>query len=100
VYVTDENYMVIDSLFEDDLLILPPALNEDDSIVATEEFSKAAELTKEKIDKIRPSKYLISRAFINTADAENDCYAKFYSDYYLDFKIKATVDLRINSRDL
>ena len=65
----------------------------------SEEFSKAAEFSKKKIEKIKPSKYLISRAFVNTADAEEDGYAKFYSDYYIDFKIKATADLRINSRD-
>ncbi len=98
-YFLDRNYVVLDSLFEDERLLLPPALTEDDSIVANEVFSKSIEFTKAKIERIKPATQIISRAYINTSDAKEDGYAKFHSNYFIDFKIKATADLRINSRD-
>lgn len=98
-YFLDDNYVVLDSLFADEILLLPPALTEEDSIVSNEVYSRSVEFTKAKIEGIKPATWILTRAYINTSDAKEDGYAKFYSNYFIDFKIKATADLRINSRD-
>ncbi len=99
VYFLDENYTVLDSLYEEDSFLLPATLNESFMVEDRVEQSKSAEFTKEKIDAIKPSKYLRVKASSTTAGAETDNYVKFYSYYTVDFKLKMKADLTINSRE-
>jgi hypothetical protein len=99
MYFADQDTVVLDSLFADDAFLLPPLLNAEDIVEEPSEFSKSAELTKEKLQRIEATKHLIVKASVNSAGADLDKYVKFYSYYTVDFKLKMKADMTINSRD-
>ncbi|MFW5644412.1 MAG: hypothetical protein ACOCZL_00730 [Bacteroidota bacterium] len=99
VYFLDENSNTLDSLFLNDDLLLPASLDEDSKVDEATEQSKSVEFTKEKIDRIRPTKELLVKATATTADPDSDLYVKLYSYYAVDFKLKMKADLIVNSRD-
>ncbi|MGC9343925.1 MAG: hypothetical protein ACP5E3_14570, partial [Bacteroidales bacterium] len=72
MYFADENYVILDSLFTDDAFLLPPLLNAEDRVEEPREYSKIAEFTKEDLQKIEPTKYLIINASVNTTDSQLD----------------------------
>ena len=101
VYFADADYQIIDSLFvDDDLLMQGAPLDENDKVRESVHEEKSVELTRNKIENIKPTEYLIIKAASNTKNAEVGRYTKFYSYYTIDFQIKSKVDLKINSRDL
>ncbi len=100
VYFADGNYQVIDSLFHDDDLFLAGALLDgNDKVLQSVENAKAIEFTHERVEAIKPTKYLMVRASVNTKDASAGKYVKFYSYYTIDFKLKLKANVTINSRD-
>lgn len=99
VYFLDENSNTLDSLFSNDDLLLPASLDEESKVDQATEQSKSVEFTKEKIERIKPTRELLIQATGTTADPESDLYVKFYSYYTVDFKLKMKADLTINSRD-
>ena len=101
MYFADSAYQVIDSLFHDDDLLLAGALlNSEDKVSEPVANSKAIEFTAERINAIKPSKYVMMRANINTKDALSGKYVKFYSYYTVGFKLKLKADLTLNSSTL
>ncbi len=97
MYFADENYNVLDSLFLDNDLLLPAALlDSEDKVSERVESSKAVEFTAERMEAIKPSKFIMLRASVNTKDAASGKYVKFYSFYNVDFKLKVRAKLTLN----
>lgn len=99
MFFADQDTVVIDSMFTNDDFILPPSLNTADIVEQPTEYSKFVEFTKADLEKLQPTKFLIVRASVNTANIQQDKYVKFYSFYTVDFKLKMKADMTINSRD-
>lgn len=101
VFFTDENYVVLDSLFHDSNFLLKGAeLDANDKVTNAIQEEKSIEISTARIDKIKPTKKLLVRATINSKDAELNKYVKYYSYYTLDFKLNLSAKLKINTRDL
>lgn len=100
LFFTDANYNYLDSMFVDDAFIISPTLNAQDEVDNPEVYTKSVEFDTDKFEKIKPTKFIIIRANIMTAEATLGKPVKFYSYYDISFKLKLTADLRINSRDL
>jgi hypothetical protein len=101
VFFTDSSYVVLDSLFVGNSVLLnPAAVNVNGKVSKAEDFKKSVELSKERLTGIRKTKFAIFRAKLNTSNASAGQYVKFYSYYKLDFKMSVKTNLTINSRKL
>jgi len=100
IYMLDENYSVLDSLFVSDPPFLPPSVvDQDGRLIQAMEKSSSADFHTEKLGKLEVTRYLLVDARIVTSGSGNQ-YVKFYSDYSLDFEISIYANLRINTREL
>jgi hypothetical protein len=101
IYFTDANYAVLDSLFTGSSVFLKaPAVNTDGKVTQPGDFKKTVEVTKNRLDKIRNTKFAIFKADFNTSNAASGQYVKFYSYYKLDFELSVKTNMIINSRNL
>lgn len=103
IILTDENYNPIDSVFTDDDLVLEAAsLDADDKVLSPIQKTKSAVFNYDRIQSIKPTKYMIVKARMNTTNYENDPdqYVKIYSYYTLDFNVRVRVGARINTREI
>ena len=100
VYLLDSNRTVIDSVFDDDVIILGASLVDDQGILtqAVEETAVAT-FPVEKLGKLREVFYMQFEARMITSELGGK-FVKFYSDYSLDFKLSMYANLRINTREL
>jgi len=94
VYFTDENYMILDSLFENSRFNLKPGIGSGKEIESVE--SKVTiKLSGERMDKILDAKYLIPSVLFNTTDAANNVNIKLYSTFEFGLKLSAKADMEI-----
>jgi hypothetical protein len=94
VYFTDENYMILDSLFENSRFNLKPGIGSGKEIESVE--SKVTiKLSGERMDKILAAKYLIPSVLFNTTDAANNVNIKLYSTFEFGLKLSAKADMEI-----
>jgi hypothetical protein len=103
IIFTDENYSPIDSVFLDDDLVLEAAsLDAEDKVLSPVKKTKSAVFDHDRIQAIKPTKYIIITAKINTTNYQTDPdqFVKFYSYYTLDFNVRARAGARINTREL
>ncbi|MCK4991576.1 MAG: hypothetical protein KAS29_13860, partial [Bacteroidales bacterium] len=100
VYLLDSNRTVIDSVFDDDVIILGASLVDDQGILtqAVEETAVAT-FPVEKLGKLQEVFYMQFEARMITSELGGK-FVKFYSDYSLDFKLSMYANLRINTREL
>lgn len=100
VYLMDEFYQVMDSLFEDETVILEASeVDGEGRLVQAGEESITAPLPPEKLGILEEVRYLLVQARVNTSD-EGNVDVKVYSEYTLDFDLSLFARLRLNSREL
>jgi len=100
MYFADSTYQVVDSLFHDnDLLLAGALLDSNEKVSEASENTKAVEFTIARLEALKPVKYAFIRARVNTKDASQGKYVKFYSYYTVDFKLKVKANLTLNSKD-
>jgi len=94
VYFVDENYIVIDSLFENNRFDLKPGIGSGKEIESVE--SKVTiELSGDRMDKILAAKYLMPSVLFNTTNAANNVNVKLYSTFEFGLKLSAKADMEI-----
>jgi hypothetical protein len=99
VYFTDASYVVLDSMFRDDDVLLEPATVVNEKVTAPKNLIKQVEYTPADLEKIKPTKFIRYRASINTPTTGTG-YFKFYSDYTVGIKLSVKANVRINSTEL
>jgi hypothetical protein len=98
VYFADENYSIVDSIFDVRHLIHAGTDTDGDGIVEPlEDDPVEAELSRTKIDHLAISRYIILNGRLATASIEIPENFKFYSYYFLDAYIGVVGDLELNS---
>ncbi len=101
VYFTDINHFVLDSMFTENKVLLEPAIiGADDIVDGKTSLVRKIEFTDEKLENMKPVKFAIVSAKLNSAKADENRYVKILSDYSIDFKLKLKASLDINTRDL
>ena len=94
VYFLDSNYVIIDSLFDKLLDILPADVN--NGIVNTPSETKVTvDIPENKMDHVLNAKYLMPNLILRTTDAENFVPVKLYSTYDLGIKMSAKMNLEL-----
>ncbi len=104
LYFADENYVVLDSLVNDPRgkFLDAAQVGAFDRVTAVTRDTVQREFIVDELEndfeKIRPTKYGMIRAEVNTAgDALQN--VKFFSDYTVDFSIAMDVDVQYNSEE-
>ncbi len=101
VYLTDENYVQIDSIFNGDNNHFQPAKTDSDgNLISKTSISHKTEFSGDKINNFKNIKFAIISVKVNTPETEQNRYIKFFSEYSIDYKIKLKADLTIDSKDL
>ncbi len=94
IYFLDENYLIIDSLFDTRLDILPASVS--NGVVNTPSKTTATvNIPENKMDNVLNAKYLMPNLILRTTDAENLLPVKLYSTYDLGIKMSAKMDLEL-----
>ena len=100
VYLEDENNVVLDSLFDNNGIILGPSLTDSDGkLIEATEDENSASFDNEKIEVLDDVVFTrLSATMITTKGDE--VFVKIYSQHSLDFEISIWANLRLNTRDL
>jgi len=103
-YFADENFTVLDSLFDDvndegRIIIGGMDTDGDEKVDPNENDPVEVEFTREKIDNISGSQYLIMQGRINTTNFEQKENVKIYASYFLDAHIGIIGDLEVNTAE-
>ena len=100
VYLLDEFYQVLDSVFGDNQVLLAASeVDQEGKLIQAGEEANTAIFPAEKLGKFEEIRYLQVHARMNTSELGSKD-VKLYSDYSLDFKLSLFADLIINSRAL
>jgi hypothetical protein len=100
VYLLDEFYQVLDSVFGENVVILAASeVDQEGKLIQAGEEANTAIFPAEKLGKLEEIRYLQVQARMNTSELGSKD-VKLYSDYSLDFKLSLFADLFINSREL
>ncbi|MCK4880243.1 MAG: hypothetical protein KAS82_06275 [Bacteroidales bacterium] len=100
VYLLDETYMVLDSVFDGDPVFLTSSdVDSEGRLLAASEDSNSINFPAEKLGTLEQTQFIRIEARMVTSGA-GDQFVKFYSDYSLDFEISFYANLRINTREL
>jgi len=100
VYLLDEFYQVLDSVFLDNQVLLAASeVDQEGKLILAGEEVNTAIFPVEKLGKLEEIRYLQVHARMNTSEMGSKD-VKLYSDYSLDFKLSLYADLIINSREL
>jgi len=100
VYLMDEFYQVMDSLFEENQIVLAASqVDGEGKLVQAGEETTRVELPPEMLGILEDVHYLQVLARVNTSE-EGSKDVKWYSDYTLDFDLSLFASLKINSREL
>ncbi len=99
IYMTDSNYMAIDSLFDEG----PKLIVESGEVSGGRVVNKTEKITHitiddNDLDKYEDVKYAIIAIKLNTFEESSQTSVTFYSDYELDIAIGAEADLYIHQR--
>lgn len=98
IYFADENYVVVDSVFEARQLILAGTDKNGDGIVEPLENDPVeVPLSRMQIDHLATCHYLIINGILSTSNFEIPENVRFYSYYFLDAYIGIVGDLELNS---
>lgn len=100
MYFTDENYAVLDSIFDEQRLIEAAVDTDGDGKVdPVQNDPIEAEFTRTKIDNISGTRYIFLTGRINTTnyDMVPPESVKFYKDYFIDAYIGVIGDIELNS---
>jgi hypothetical protein len=100
VVFTDENYAVLDSMFEESKFLLSATLDANDVVTEKTNIDKVIEFTEDRLESIRTAKQAIVKMNFSTANANENRYVKFFSDYRFDYKLRLRTNLTLNTRDL
>lgn len=103
-YFMDGNYTVLDSMFTDvndegRIITAASDTDGDGKVDPFENEPVEVEFTREKIDNISGSKYLILHGRLNTTNYEQKENVKIYASYYLDAHIGIIGDLEVNTAE-
>jgi hypothetical protein len=100
VYMLDEFFTVVDSVFEGDSAFLPASeVDEDGKLLRASENSNGISFPTERLGSFEDIRYFLIEATLLTSGSGNQ-FVKFYSDYSLDFEISLYANFRINTREL
>ncbi len=100
IYLLDESYAVLDSLFDGVPPLLPSSeVDPDGRLVSASEKDNRINFPTERLGILEQISYLRVEARIVSAGS-GDQFVKFYSDYSLDFEISFFANFRINTREL
>lgn len=101
VYLTDENYTYIDSIFNEENYSFPAAkVDREGNLLSKTSFLYEKEFSGDRINKLKNVKFAIASAKLKTPDFDENRYVKFFSFYVIDYKIKLKADMIIDSNDL
>jgi hypothetical protein len=101
IYFVDENYAVLDSLFDNNLNINPALVGSDGKVGETEHIDddNTISLNGAKIKNLLKAKHLIPNIVFNTTDSDNNVDVKLYSDYSFGLKMGALIELQAETND-
>ncbi|TFH27684.1 MAG: hypothetical protein E4H10_03035 [Bacteroidia bacterium] len=100
LYLLDESYLVLDSLFEQEGAFLPASVVDGDGLLlSASEQSHTVKFHTEKLIKLEHVRYIVVVARLVTS-GQGAQYVKFYSQYTLEFEISLHASLRINTQEL
>lgn len=100
VYFADENYTILDSLYADgETKILESGdLDQNKRVIAPAHTESVIDLDQDKIDKILDAKFAFIKGTVETSQAGTE-NVRFYTDYGVDFKLSASMDLSVNIKN-
>jgi len=103
-YFADENFTLLDSLFDDvndegRIITAGSDTDGDGKVDPNENDPVEVEFTREKIDNISGSRYLIMQGRLNTINFEQKENVKIYTSYFLDAHIGIIGDLEVNTAE-
>jgi len=100
IYMLDESYVVLDSVFDDDSVFLPSSeVDSEGKLLSASENKNSISFHTERLGSLEEVRFLKIEATLLTSGSGNQ-FVKFYSDYSLDFEISVYANLRINTREL
>ncbi len=97
VYFTDENYVVLDSLFytNEERLLLAADVDGEGRVLDFSRKITEIEIDDERLEKLETCKYAVYGGHASTTDASSQELVKIYSDYRIKFDIGFEVDLEL-----
>lgn len=97
VYFTDENYVVLDSLFYtyEERILAAADVDSDGRVLDYSRKITEIEYVDERLEKLDGCKYVIYGGQASTTDADEGEVVKIYSDYRIKFDIGFEVDLEL-----
>lgn len=99
VYLLDETYAVIDSVFNADAVLLGASLvNAEGKLDQATEETNSVIFPADKLGRLENVSFMMVEARMITSESGNT-FVKLYSQYSLDFKLSMLANLRINNRE-
>lgn len=100
VYLLDETYAVIDSVFGADAVLLGASVvDTEGKLVQDTEETNSVIFPADKLGRLENVSYMLVEARMITSSG-GEQFVKLYSHYSLDFKITMLANFRINTREL
>jgi len=102
VYFDDSLHNVLDSMFTsiDQMEVIPSAqVDANYLVIAPTHKTTDIFYTRQRISKLKDTKYIRFRAYVKTTDFEHRRLVKFYSHYAIDIKLGVQVDAILNSNE-
>ena len=100
IYMLDENHLMLDSLFDENLPLVPASeVDQDGKLHHASDTDHTIHLPAERLGALQHTKYLQIEAHLLTSGSGIP-FVKFYSGYTLDFEISFYAGFRINTREL
>ena len=97
LYLLDDAYMVLDSVFEgDEVFLLASAVDGDGVLMFPSEQTNVAHFNTERLGKLERVRYIRLESELQTSGLGQQ-FVKFYSDYSLGFEISMQASLIINN---
>lgn len=98
VYFTDENYVILDSLFytNEERLLAAAQVDANGRVLDFSRKITEIEYVDERLKKLETCKYVVYGGQANTTNANLDEVVKIYSDYRIKFDIGFEVDLEVD----
>jgi hypothetical protein len=97
VLLVNSAYTVLDSLFSGNSMTLDPAsVDANGQVRSGVKYKRMVEFSKDKLTRIKDTKYVIVKASLNSSNAAAGQYVRFYSYNTIDFKMSIKTNLSIN----
>lgn len=94
VYFLDKNYIIVDSLFSSNFDLVPASVSNGEVINKTD--SKVSiEIPENRMDNILNALYIMPHIKLRTTDAANLTPVKIYSNYEINLKLSAKMELEL-----